>query len=283
MGIMIGTRGSGSTLLTLKGPDGTVAGTIRISRPNKTKPKRTGYNFKEISAEILRAATSSSARRAATRASSTVASLRRKLGTSDYDSNELKNALAHARKMEKIARKKIKHLKQEEELERLSKRQGGGTSISIDQPENQEPEPGKVHSQKEDVERKEAELRRQLQEYEKLMQECLEDFEELAESDPLDEELTVSIAQASSPEDIELLKKKHRAKERKEILEADLQYLKALFHDMEKEKQASANTTIHATNTTTTRTAPELSIPELPPQPTEAPAIPTGGGLDIKI
>lgn len=39
------------------------------------------------------------------------------------------------------------------------------------------------------------------------------------------------------PEDLELLKKKHRAKEMKEIMEADMKYLKAMFNKLERERQ----------------------------------------------
>ena len=43
------------------------------------------------------------------------------------------------------------------------------------------------------------------------------------------------------PEDLEMLKKKHRAKELRKITEADMEYLKALFNELEKEKQDNQN------------------------------------------
>ena len=43
------------------------------------------------------------------------------------------------------------------------------------------------------------------------------------------------------PADLELMKKKHRAKEMREIMEADMKYLKAVFDKLAKEKQENAS------------------------------------------
>ncbi|MBD5525104.1 MAG: hypothetical protein HDR04_11945 [Lachnospiraceae bacterium] len=40
------------------------------------------------------------------------------------------------------------------------------------------------------------------------------------------------------PKDLELLKKKHRADEIRDIMKADMEYLRALFDKLEKEKSA---------------------------------------------
>ncbi len=42
------------------------------------------------------------------------------------------------------------------------------------------------------------------------------------------------------PEDLDQLKKKHRAEELRKIMEADMKYLKAMFEKMAKEQQESA-------------------------------------------
>ncbi len=43
------------------------------------------------------------------------------------------------------------------------------------------------------------------------------------------------------PEDLELMKKKHRADEMRAIVEADMKYLKFMFDKLEKERQSNSN------------------------------------------
>lgn len=59
--------------------------------------------------------------------------------------------------------------------------------------------------------------------------------------DELSEELAVAAADNLDPADLELMKKKHRAKEMREIMEADMKYLKELFDQLAKEKQEIAS------------------------------------------
>ena len=76
------------------------------------------------------------------------------------------------------------------------------------------------------------------EEMKKLLQEFEEIMKELEESGGLDlEELMPISSEEMDPEDLELLKKKHRAKEMKEIMEADMKYLKAMFNKLERERQ----------------------------------------------
>lgn len=64
---------------TIKNPDGSVAGTIRITKPAKKKPKRLQYNFKYVSTRILMSKTSESAGKALATAQSNIGALYRKL------------------------------------------------------------------------------------------------------------------------------------------------------------------------------------------------------------
>jgi predicted Zn-dependent protease len=62
----------------------------------------------------LHAKTTVNAKKAASLARKQIAQLKRKQSTGEYDDEELKNAIEHAEKMERIAKKKEKHLKEEE-------------------------------------------------------------------------------------------------------------------------------------------------------------------------
>ena len=65
--------------------------------------------------------------------------------------------------------------------------------------------------------------------------------EEVMESDGFGdlEELAEVLRADMDPEDLELLKKKHRSDELREIAEADMKYLKAFFQKLERDKQAA--------------------------------------------
>ena len=71
--------------ITLKNADGSVAGTVSISAPEKKKKKRLQYNFKEISSQILRAKTCGSAKQIAVRARVKAATLRMQRKVGEYD------------------------------------------------------------------------------------------------------------------------------------------------------------------------------------------------------
>lgn len=55
--------------------------------------------------------------------------------------------------------------------------------------------------------------------------------------------------QEMSPEEVNNLRKKHRSDEMKDIVEADMKYLKAMFNKLEREKEAGVQSAIQeATN-----------------------------------
>lgn len=116
MGIGIGGFRSNMRTITLKRADGTVVGTInRSCGKDKKKMKKSGYNFKGFSAQLMRTKTSVNAGQLVVRAREQVAVLRRRLSTGDYDEEELRNAIVHAEQMARIAKKRMKHLKEEED------------------------------------------------------------------------------------------------------------------------------------------------------------------------
>ena len=76
--------------------------------------KKLKYQFKNISSKILRSKTSQAAKQAAGPARREVLRLKRQKQNSDSDSEEIDAAIAHAQAMERVAKKKAKHLEEEE-------------------------------------------------------------------------------------------------------------------------------------------------------------------------
>lgn len=85
--------------------------------------KKLRYQFKSISTKILRSKTSLAARQVAGQARREVLRLKREKQSqnSDYDAEELEAAITHAQAMERVAKKKVRHLEEEE----LAKAAGG--------------------------------------------------------------------------------------------------------------------------------------------------------------
>jgi hypothetical protein len=105
-------------------------------RASRTKAKQTSlekkklqYNFKKISSQIIRSKTSVTARKAVQAAKREIMRLKRLKANGEYDEEELQLAIDHAKSMEKVAKKKVAHLEQEEMIERSGK----GSSIDFDE------------------------------------------------------------------------------------------------------------------------------------------------------
>lgn len=231
------------TRIEMRHADGTSAGSISITSSVKKKTKKLQYNFKEISTRIMQAKTSGNAGRVLTSARSKVAMLKRKLQSGDYDDQELRHAIIHAEAIARVARKKMKHLREEES----AKRQGGPCEAEMeDKQENEEIDQliadGNTEVFEDDARKELQELKR---EYQKLMREARQMLEESVQEsgglEELSEEISEVISDDMDPADLELMKKKHRAKEMREIMEADMKYLKAVFDRLAKEKQENAS------------------------------------------
>ena len=78
--------------------------------------KKLKYQFKNISSKILRSKTSQAAKQAVGQARREIMRLKRQKQNSDSDSDseEIDAAIAHAQAMERVAKKKAKHLEEEE-------------------------------------------------------------------------------------------------------------------------------------------------------------------------
>lgn len=252
MSIGMGSRSGGTTRVTLTRTDGTVVGTLtyRRSAPKpqkkeqKKKPKKVEYNFKQISNKIMKAKTSGSAGRVLTQARGKVAVLRQKLVSGQYDMNEMNSAILHAEAMVRAARKRMKNLRAEENAER-------GLKTPLEEVQEREGEldltaVSDLYDQtREELNRLQQEMREELaRQMQRMMEEAMEELqyetsrmmEEALDLEELSGELAGAMDELK-PEDLEELKKKHRSEELRDIMEADMKYLKALFDRLAKEKQ----------------------------------------------
>lgn len=207
------------------------ANAIRIQKSQANqKKKKLNYNYKKISRQITMNNTSTGARRVITKAREEVVSLLRKQMSGKYDETDVRHAIIHARKMERIARKKKKHLEEEEKAKATGKglvEQGAGS--------DEDEQMKKIEESMENLKDEELERMQELmEEYERLMQE----LEETGGVSDIMKEYMGASEQEMSPEQVEELRKKHRADEMKDIVEADMKYLKAMFNKLAREKQA---------------------------------------------
>jgi len=267
---MIG-RMNQKRVIQIKKLDGSVAATISISNPNQKKTKRLNYNFKAVSAQILLSKTSNSAGKAVTRARGMLAILLRKAGSGEYDDQDLEHAIIHARKMERIAKKRQRHLKQEEEIEQKGKSKESEDEL-IDGMEDRSIE-------EEEVRVSEEELQRLLDEYQELMQESMEQLMQEAQMEELSEEFSGAVYDME-PEDLEQLKKKHRTDEMREIADADMKYLRAVFNKLEKERQALSGGAKSFANIPS-GVSLEISGLDIPVDMPEIPPAAEGGSVDV--
>ncbi|GMU16767.1 hypothetical protein [Waltera acetigignens] len=235
--------------------------------------KKLKYQFKSISSKILRSKTSQAAKQAAGQARREIMRLKRQKQNSDSDSDseEIDAAIAHAQAMERVAKKKAKHLEEEE----MMKAAGGicqGDRISEEETKDaQDAEAKNVQNAEE--------MSRDLSAYEyagneayagdsydisdyvdlgmdafyaqtgdfmsemsdftsEMMQEMSDSLRDLMEEMGLDglSDNAVSVNREMDPADLKMMKIKHRNKEMKDIVKADAEYLKAVFNHLEKMK-----------------------------------------------
>lgn len=207
--------------------------------------KKLHYNFKQISNRILQAKTSGNARRAMNSARRKVVELRKKLKMSNTDNQGLLNAIRHAEAMARVAKKKVRHLEEEENV----KLRGGVCEAQMEedmeesaqQDEDEEILAEEVlegEALEGDLSFNMEDLQELMEIYQELMDEAMEDMEELSD---LEDMILDSPGREMDPEDLDQLKKKHRAEELRKIMEADMKYLKAMFEKLAKEQQNGAD------------------------------------------
>lgn len=230
MGMMVGT---GGVVVRTADPYGTAKKSnwspVRKTSNNQKKRKRLNYNYRDVSGRILRAKTSVSATKVVTHARTMVAMLRRKYGSGEYNDRDLEIAIIHAEKMVRIAKKKLKNLRMEETGRRTSEAEKAQEEYEDENSLNT------ADMQSEEQEISADELRDMIRELEQELQELAA---ENSFDDMMDE--CLGAGGAMSDEDLERIKKKHRCDEMRQIVEADMKYLKAMFQRMIQEQQETA-------------------------------------------
>ena len=225
------------------------------------KLKKLKYHYKDISSKIMRSKTSAMARQVVSQAKREVLRLKREKQSGKYDSEEIDAAIVHAKAMERIARKKVKHLEEEE----MAKACGGlcaDSQISDELSEEQEKDRTSIDElereelQHEDMQQEEAQQEELLNEEtiepitisemnasvledlsQELFHEMSEELQDLMSELGLDElnDSLLSAKRDMDPADLKEMKIKHRNREMKEIVKADNEYLKAYFKYLEKQ------------------------------------------------
>lgn len=115
-----------SGMLTVKSINDTMAKSCVTKKSSSKAKKRLNYNHREISAQLVRCKKAQGAANVLARARSKVSVLKRCQATGNYDSREMANAMAHARRMVRCAQMKVRNLK-EEEMEQKKYRRENGT------------------------------------------------------------------------------------------------------------------------------------------------------------
>lgn len=224
--------------------------------------KKLKYQFKNISSKILRSKTSQAAKQAAGQARREVLRLKRQKQSGNYDEDEIEAAINHAKAMERVAKKKAKHLEEEE----MAKAAGGiwqGEKVCSDEEPREvkdtEAETDAEEEEKMAEEGYEDEAYEEEYDYPQLdefllqtgdlmaamsdftsetMQELSDSMRDIMEEMGMDElsDTMLSVKKDIDPADLKMMKIKHRNKEMKEIVKADAEYLKAVFDRLEKMK-----------------------------------------------
>ncbi len=289
MGMQIGTVSTkgNTTYITLKNKDGSTMGTLAVTKATrgKAKKKKLTYSFKKVSNRIMASKTSSHASKAVREARNELVQLLMKQKSGDYDDKAVSNAIAHARSIERVAKKHRKHIEEEERAQRTH---SGITEEEEEILENEEAEETEeaeqqqAREQQEQAERTARELEQLAQEIEQMMRESEEQMNELA-----DELMSSASYEHMDDDDIEAMKKRHRAEELRDILEADMKYLKALFDQLSKEKQANANGassyTASDSSNPVSGVSLELSGVDVPVEVPEAPVSAEGANVDVML
>lgn len=254
-----------------------------IKEMAEAEKKRLKYNYKAVSKKIIQSKDSNSAEKAVTAARQATRDLKRQAAEGKCDAEDIEAALLHAKRMETLAEKHLKFIKEEETAEHFQK-EGNVTAAFASTPLVEDSESA-LSSKKEADEDLKKEVRDYLRSlgYEfkddaaaAVENTGSEDLSELTamarNADAIDtsasardaawndmasltedmtEEMSDELSDLSDmldtpdvygmdPSDVKMLKQKHRAKEMKELAEADAEYLKAVFEKMNESMHTDA-------------------------------------------
>ncbi len=199
------------------------------------KLKKLQYSFTLISSQIVTSKTSVIARRVASRARRQTVLLRRKRATGNYDEVEIQAAITHSAAIERVAKKRVKHLQEEERI----KRSEHPCEAEL---EEEMKESAEIDTEKELAEENEEisrelsrEMEKLMREYEEMMRQSMAEYGGILEE--LEEETSGGVKVDMDPADLKALKQKHRNKELQEIAKADAKYLRTMFQKYQSERQ----------------------------------------------
>lgn len=273
----------------------TVSAERTKNKSTSMQTKKVKYNYKAISTQINRAKSSVSAKQVVIKAKRLVAQLKRQRASGEYDDDEMQAAIDHAKAMERVAKKKVNHLIEEE----MAKASGGACLGELEEEkktdrldaadgeelEKQTEEQDYAQQSENDVDEESyaelmnAAMQEVVSDYgEDMLAEFSQDMQE-AMSEMLDEDILEDLQDSMAgvvhkdmdPADLEMMKLKHRTKEHKEMAQADAKYLKAVFDKLQADKQSiTGGGATMSGNTDIAGPASGMSAP-------------VGGGFDISI
>lgn len=197
----------------------------RITEKNTgNQLKKLQYNSKSISSQLVRSKTSQNAKQVALKARREVVKLKIKLQSGNYDSEEVEAAITHAQSMERAAKKKARHL-EEEEMIKITDDKGNEVDYSFleDDFEN------KVDEAYEELDEEMEEFSEEMTD---MLSDVMEDMVEEAFS-KFEDSMFVITDYEMSEDEFKNYVSKHRNSEERSIVEADAKYLKALFDHYE--------------------------------------------------
>ena len=216
---------------------------VRVKKDQKTSKKssagklkkRLPYSFKQMSKQIMQAKTANAARPLVSRMQAKLSWLYKKLRSGEYGDGEITAAIIHAAAMERIAKRKVRHLEEEEAAENGScyVNEQGEEAGALGEAELEE---GKAENPNETMagDSSTKEMKHLLEEMEELEREMVE--ESLLEL----QDMFSCAGKDLTKEELGDIKRKHRSEEERQLMHADLKYLKALFDRLEQEKRQSA-------------------------------------------
>ena len=246
MSMMLGISVSNRKRMEIKDMSGKVVGSVTVTKGKASQvvvKKRLPYSFKEISTRLLKTKKSGNAHQVLISARQKAVSLRLMYKGGVYDDDEVLAALMHAQAIVRVAKKREKHLQEEERAEKKIGKDGVFCEADLEE-KTEEASSRQTHKEEREQTKAKMDLQRMqklMEQYERMMQEAMKGLEQLDNMDALSEELGIDGEVSMDPEDLELMKKKHRADEMRAIVEADMKYLKFMFDKLEKERQSNSN------------------------------------------
>lgn len=256
---------------------------VRGARQNAQKTSNSvtklKYQYKDMSSRIIRSKTSNAAKQAASQARREMLRLKRLKNDEKYDTEDIDAAINHAKAMERVAKKKARHLEEEEMAKVGSACLGGREEEDIEEKVDDSERDDELTAEEEYSE-DELAMDEYLssgsissEEFEASMEMISEMFSDFSEDmisemssemfsemmSDMTEEVLDDMSEAMKdmladmgldelsesleaykgdmdPNDLKMMKIKHRNKEMKDIVKADTEYLKAVFDKLEKAK-----------------------------------------------